>query len=698
MEKDKYDLALRSMAGAYVALGYVNRDKDYTVDFGNSTKDSIASSVINLACMDYIAFGTPDMVWKRVDNDKSVVLMKMITDEDDFATAEACANGTIDYFKYDDYKCVYTIAHIIFNADSTIRFKKVYNWYDDANGVRKCAEHSYLLPIKDTFDFLNCNGADLKSLIEKQYSEQNKQRLANIENFIWGVADTLRGSFRETDYGNVIIPMTVIARLDAMLDSTRNEVIETYNKIKDNPIAESVKESALKKIARNNFYNTSGYSLESVYRNNDYDTFYDYLNGFSSNIRDILNKLDFFNTIDKLDDVDLISDVVETFYTYRDELRNMAQSDMGTLFENLIRRFSEKDNDGEHFTSPDIVKVCCDMLIDSDVDKIARTNDTYTVYDQTMGTSQMLTVMNGVIKDINSNNTVELYGQEINPKTWAIAAANELMKREYSDETTDSRLKLGNTITNDQFPNAKFDYVISNPPFGVKWDMYNFDTDMDARFAGIGSPAKSDGQMLFTLNGLYHLNDNGRMAIIHNGSPLFSGNAGSGEASIREYIIKNDYLEAIVRLPKDLFYNTGITIYIWVVTKNKKPNRKGKVQLIDAQNMFKPLRKSQGSRRNEITDECRKLIFKALEDFGNDQSYELESDNSKVLVSKVFDNNYFMGEPDAQGRYKWEIPFEKIFYVAEEKEDSETIKARILKLNEKITAGMTSLFGTTEEV
>lgn len=522
--------------------------------------------------------------------------------------------------------------------------------------------------------------------------QANSAKISDISSSIWGIADILRGSFKEPQYGDVIIPMTILTRLDAEIAKTKDEVIDTENKLNDLDIPDSDKEATLMRVANHYYYNTSGYDLRDVARNDDHDTFINYLDGYSDNVKEIFNKLDFINTIGKLDDAVLINPVVNGFIALQDQLARMSQDEMGTIFEYLVRRFSEKDNDGEHFTSPDIVKLCCALLIDSDEEKIKNTKRTYNIYDQAMGTSQMLTVMSKIIKDLNSDNVCNVFGQEINPKTWGIASANELIKTPYNpDKAFQSNLMLGNTLTNDRLSQYKFDYCISNPPFGVKYDMYAETLYDDPKFASVGFPAKSDGQMLFDLNGVYHLNERGRMAIIHNGSPLFSGNGGSGEAAIREHLITNDLIEAIVKLPNDLFYNTGITTYIWVITKEKKENRKGKIQLIDASQLFKKLRKAQGNRKNEITDECRELVFNTLNKF-EEAEYTLEG-TDKVCKSKIFDNEYFKGEPDAQGRYKWEIPFDKLFYVAEEKQDSESIKQRIIKLNAKIQAGMTELFG-----
>ena len=551
----------------------------------------------------------------------------------------------------------------------------------------------------------NCSGLDIasfdayKNIINKLNGQaeevkvqKRKENTLNISTTIWNIADILRGSFREPDYGNVIIPMTILARFDAELKSTKQAVLDSYNSIIEMDVPHSDKVAAIMSISNHYFYNTSGYGLSEIARYDNYETFIDYIDGYSDNVIEILNRLDFRNTVSKLDDANLIYSVVSSFTDIQDDLLALQQDDMGMLFEELIRKFSEKDNDGEHFTSPDIVKLCCALLIDSDEDKIRDSVNTYNIYDQAMGTSQMLTVMSKFIKDLNPDNVCNLYGQEINPKTWGMASANELIKSEYDiNKPFKSKLMLGNTLTDDKLKGYKFDYCISNPPFGVKWDMYASYVESDPKFYNIGLPAKSDGQMLFDLNGFYHLNEHGRMAIIHNGSTLFSGGPGSGESKIRQYLISNDYVEAIVKLPNDLFYNTGITTYIWVLTKEKKENRKGKIQLIDASGIFKKLRKSQGSRKNEITDGCRELIFNTLNKF-EEAEYELEG-TAQVCKSKILDNEYFKGEPDNQGRYKWEMPFDKLFYVAEEKQDSETIKQRIIKLNAKIQQGMTELFG-----
>ncbi|MBI6013197.1 HsdM family class I SAM-dependent methyltransferase, partial [Clostridium perfringens] len=308
-------------------------------------------------------------------------------------------------------------------------------------------------------------------------------------------------------------------------------------------------------------------------------------------------------------------------------------------FEELVRRFSESYNEqaGAHFTSRDIIYLMTDLLIAEEKDALIEEGVVKTVYDQTMGTSQMLGCMEERLKLLDEEAEVSLFGQEINPETYAIAKADMLIKGGKADN-----MRQGNTLSDDKFKNYKFDYCISNPPFGIDWKVEKKAVEAEAKLGdmgrfGVGLPKINDGQQLFDLNGLDKLKDTGRMAIIHNGSPLFSGDAGSGSSEIRRYIIENDWLEAIVQLSTDAFYNTGITTYIWIMSKDKPVHRQGKVQLIDASNMYEKRRKSIGNKRNDITEECREVIVKAYGEFDN-KVYTL---GDKICESKIFDNVEF---------------------------------------------------------
>jgi type I restriction enzyme M protein len=317
----------------------------------------------------------------------------------------------------------------------------------------------------------------------------------------------------------------------------------------------------------------------------------------------------------------------------------ISSTDMGYIFEELVRKFSESYNEqaGAHFTSRDIIYLMTDLLISEEKDVLLEKGVVKTVYDQTMGTSQMLGCMEERLKLLDDEAEVALFGQELNSETFAIAKADMIIKGGKSEN-----MRQGNTLSDDKFHGYTFDYCISNPPFGIDWKVEKKAVESEAKLGdkgrfGVGLPKISDGQQLFDLNGLSKLKDTGRMAIVHNGSPLFSGDAGSGSSEIRRYIIENDWLEAIVQLPNDSFYNTGITTYIWIMSKNKASHRKGKVQLIDASNMYEKRRKSIGNKRNDITEENREVIVKAYGEFKN-TTYTL---GDKTCESKIFDNIEF---------------------------------------------------------
>lgn len=317
----------------------------------------------------------------------------------------------------------------------------------------------------------------------------------------------------------------------------------------------------------------------------------------------------------------------------------LTATDMGYIFEELVRKFSESYNEevGAHFTARDIIYTMTDLLVAEEADLFAEEGVNQTVYDMTMGTSQMLTCMEERLREFDSDAEITVYGQEFNPETYAIAKADMIIRGGNA-----SNMRFGDTLSNDQFEGFKFSKIISNPPFGVDWKAQQkavnteHEKGENGRF-GPGLPKISDGQMLFTLNGLNKLDDEGRMAIIHNGSPLFSGDAGSGPSEIRRYIIENDYLEAIIQLPTDLFYNTGITTYIWIISKNKSKRRLGKVQLIDASNMYSKRRKGLGFKKVDLDDNCREAIVKAYGEFEK-KFYDY---GEQSIESKIFHNEDF---------------------------------------------------------
>ena len=405
----------------------------------------------------------------------------------------------------------------------------------------------------------------------------------------------------------------------------------------------AVKEGFLCAASGYQFYNISPFTFETLKADpeNINENFRAFLNGFSDNVQDILARMNFHAQIDRMEEAGLLYQVIVDFCSEQGDMRpeKISAVDMGYIFENLVQRFSESYNEeaGAHFTSRDIIYLMCDLLVSNakfDGDGISKT-----VYDMTMGTSQMLTCMEERLKQLDADADVTCFGQELNPFTFGIAKADMLIRGGDPDN-----MQFGNTLDDDKFSGYQFDYEISNPPFGIDWKREAPKVEAEHKKGGAGRfgpglPSKSDGQMLFMLNGLAKLKPDGRMAIIQNGSSLFTGDAGSGQSEIRRYLIENDWLDAIVQLPNDSFYNTGIATYIWIITKDKPEEHIGKVQLIDASKCYEPRRKSIGNKRVDITDVCRELIVKAYGAYA-DHTYqrELESGAHIVCKSRVLDS------------------------------------------------------------
>ena len=562
---------------------------------------------------------------------------------------------------------------------------------------------------------------------------------------IWNVADMLRGPFKPHEYGLVILPMTVVKRFHDCLLPTHQAVLDTYEKVKKLQVIDGF----LQKASGYQFYNTSRFTFETLLADPDNieSNFRDYLSGFSANAQDVLAKFDFDNIIKRMVESNTLYLVIKEFGSEKGYLGpdKISAVDCGYIFEDLVRRFSESfgEEAGAHFTSRDIIYLMTDLLLsEADLD-----TSSMTVYDMAMGTSQMLSCMEERIHELNSDIEVTCFGQEFNPSTFAIAKADMMIRG-----GDPNNMRFGDTLSEDQFPGFTFQYIISNPPFGIDWKREQKAVEAEAargemgRFAP-GLPKISDGQQLFVLNGLAKLANKGKMAIIQNGSPLFSGDAGSGPSNIRQYILENDWLDCIIQLSTDMFMNTGISTYIWVLSKDKPAHRAGKVQLIDASHCFEPRRKSIGTKRNDITDACRELIVTAYGEFANGKVYGDKNGiycESKVFESVEFGYNkivverpqrdeagnvilkrgkpvpdtslrdtenvplvqdidaYFAREvlpyaPDAwidhsKTKAGYEIPMTRYFYEYQPPEAVEDIVARITALEQDISAGLAELF------
>ncbi len=570
---------------------------------------------------------------------------------------------------------------------------------------------------------------------------------------VWSVADDLVGAFKPHEYGLVVLPMAVIKRFHDCLLPTQEKVLETYAKVKEL----AVKDGFLKKASGYQFYNTSKFTFKTLVADpeNIEDNFKAYLNGFSDNVQDILARMDFQAQINRMVEGGLLYQVISDFNSDKADFspENVAAVDMGYIFENLVQRFSESYNEeaGAHFTSRDIIYLMCDMLVAGDKNAFEDDGISKTVYDMTMGTSQMLTCMEERIKALDADADINVFGQEFNPFTFGIAKADMLIRGGDPDN-----MQFGDTLSDDKFTGYEFDYIISNPPFGIPWKREEKEVTAEnkkgaaGRFAP-GLPAKSDGQMLFMLNGVAKLKDTGRMAIIQNGSSLFTGDAGSGQSEIRRYLIENDWLDAIVQLPNDSFYNTGIATYVWLITKDKPEERAGKVQLIDASQCYTSRRKNIGNKRVDITGACRELIvkfygdytdgtFKDVDENGNEiivkskvldavtlgynkitvESPELDENGDKVLkknkpvadskkrdtenvpldedIDTYFEREVLPYNPDAwidkkKTKVGYEIPFTRTFYEYKQIEPAEAIAKRIEEHEKSLMAKLHELFG-----
>ena len=474
--------------------------------------------------------------------------------------------------------------------------------------------------------------------------ELSKRTTVNIQekaNLIWAIADKLVGTYKPHEYGNVILPMCVIKRFSDTLAGTKEAVLKMDKSLDARGLV--VKDGFLRTASGYDFYNTSPFTFEGLLSDaeNIADNFRSYLNHFSNNVIDIIEKFDFDKEITKLEHNGILYNVISEFCSKKAYMGIDAISavDMGYIFEELVRKFSESYDEqaGAHFTARDIIYLMAEILVAPKREQIAKEGITASIYDMAMGTSQMLDCLSEKLYEIDADAQLTEFGQELNEQTFAIAKANMLIKGGNAEN-----MKHGNTLSDDKFDGYQFDYIISNPPFGIEWKNEKTAVEAenkkgDAGRFGAGLPSIGDSQQLFMLNGIAKLKDTGRMAIIQNGSPLFKGDAGSGESNIRGYLLEHDWLEAIIQMPNDLFYNTGIATFIWIVTKNKSVNRIGKVQLIDASRCCEKRRKPLGNKRNEFTDTCIKIISKAYSAFESG----LYSDGELEVEVKIKDNEDF---------------------------------------------------------
>ncbi len=495
--------------------------------------------------------------------------------------------------------------------------------------------------------------------------------------FIWSVADLLRGDFKQSQYGRIILPFTLLRRLECVLEETKANVVAESQRIAGMGLPEEAQEKFIIRASKRPFYNTSPMDLSKMGQSDIKDNLNTYVQSFSKDAREIFEHFKFEEFVGQLADANLLYKVVQMFANTDLSPETISNHEMGFVFEELIRRFAESSNEtaGEHFTPRDIVRLTTSLVFMEDDDALTKDGIIRTIYDPTAGTGGFLSSGMEYVLELNPDAVMRTYGQELNPESYAICKADMLIKGQEVNN-----IKLGNTLSNDQLVAEKFDYMLSNPPFGVDWKKISGEINdehtqkgFDGRF-GAGLPRVSDGSLLFLMHLLSKMrpitaseqeasngqnsNQGSRIGIILNGSPLFTGGAGSGESEIRRYILEADLLEAIIALPNDMFYNTGIATYIWILSNKKAAERKGHVQLIDGSNLYSKMRKSLGSKRNEMNDDDIKTITKSFGDFEvvdarvldkaeevksnrGRQSTNPKSEPAKTFASKIFATHEF---------------------------------------------------------
>ena len=459
--------------------------------------------------------------------------------------------------------------------------------------------------------------------------------------FIWSVADLLRGDYKQSDYGKVILPFTVLRRLDCVLESTKPAVLAELadkEKLGVNP------EPFLLRKAGQSFYNTSTLDLKKLLGDPDHiaQNLFSYVQAFSPAVRDVFERFEFHTQVERLAKSGLLYQVAEKFAQIDLHPEVVSNMQMGLVFEELIRKFAEISNEtaGEHFTPREVIRLMVNLIFIEDDAILSKPGVVRTIYDPTAGTGGMLSVAGEYLAEHNPQARLTVFGQELNPESYAICKADMLIKGQDV-----ANIAFGNTLSDDGHAHKRFDYMLSNPPFGVEWKKVEKEVRKEheqqgynGRF-GPGLPRVSDGSMLFLLHLLSKMRPategGSRFGIVLNGSPLFTGGAGSGESEIRRYVLENDLCEAIVGLPTDMFYNTGISTYVWIISNRKPAARKGKVQLIDASGMWQKMRKSLGSKRKELSDAHIERITRLFGDFAEAQ------DNDGTPISRIFDNEAF---------------------------------------------------------
>ena len=562
---------------------------------------------------------------------------------------------------------------------------------------------------------------------------------------IWAIADKLTGVYKPHEYGEVILPLTVIRRFDCILSDTKDAVLKKYDEVQKLPMKDVLLRSA---AGGKDFYNTSKYTFERLLDDPDNieENFRDYLNGFSENVQDIIEKFKFDGHITTMANKGILYIVIKEFTSPKANLHPdvISNLEMGYIFEEIIRRFSESHNEdaGQHYTPREVIRLMVNILFHDDNDILSGNNVAKTIYDPACGTGGMLSVSEEYLHELNAATELLAFGQELNDQTFAICKADMLIKGNDANF-----IKDGNTLSDDQFEGQKFDYIISNPPFGREWKNEKTKVEAEAKrgFAGrfgAGVPAVSDGQMLFLLTAISRMkepSDGGsRIAIIHNGSPLFTGDAGSGPSEIRRYILENDLLEAIIALPNDIFYNTGIATYIWVLSNKKAgTKREGKVQLINANGLFEKRRKALGNKRNDIPENAIEEITRIYGEFRENeisQIYDnedfgytkiaverplLDEDGNPILkknkpqadsslrdtenvplkedIEEYFKREVLPFAPDAwidtkKSKVGYEIPFTRYFYKYEAPQSSTEIMSEIMDLETELSGSLKEVF------